>query len=80
MTGHSIYENIRHAYGTSTQNNNRYERAIYAVDWDCHFFADDEHYFIKGDMTFTTPSLDPFKITRDWRPCFVFADASMIYL
>ena len=77
MTLH-IFESIKEAFETSTQNYNRFAKKLDSIKWDSKFFADDEFYFIKGDMTFTTPSLDPFEVTRNWMPSAIFADGSYI--
>lgn len=73
-----LFETLQEAYETSTRNYNGFEAALKAVKWDETFYTDEEYYFCKGDFTFTTPSLDPFEITKDWRPAAVFSDRSQI--
>lgn len=75
MTLNLFYE-IKEAFETSTHNQNRFAKALESVKWDNTFFADGEHYFIKADMTLTTPSLDPFNMA--WKPAALFEDGSYI--
>ena len=79
MTELTIFNNLKEAYETSTHNFNRFEKAISSIAWDEKFEADGEFYFCLGAFTFTTPSLDPFKITRNWVPSAIFSDGSSIY-
>ncbi len=74
----NIFETLKEAFEISTLSNNRFLSALNSISWDCTFFADDEHYFCKGGFTFTTPSLDPFDITRNWMPAAFFTDGSFI--
>lgn len=74
----NTFYNLKEAYEVSTLNNNQFERALNSIEWDATFFADGEHYFVKDGFTFTTPSLNPFDITKDWKPSAIFADGSMI--
>jgi hypothetical protein len=72
----NLYYKIKEAYEISTHNTNYFKKALESIKWDNTFFADGEHYFIKADMTFTTPSLDPFNM--DWRPSALFEDGSFL--
>lgn len=72
----NIFDQLKEAYEVSTLNTNHFERVLNLIKWDNKFFTDGEHYFIKGDMTFTTPSLNPFEISKDWKPSAFFADGS----
>lgn len=76
MTAFEIFENLKEAYETSTHNCNKFANLINRIAWDSKFFADGELYFIKGELTFTTTSLDPFKV--EWKPSAIFADGSYI--
>lgn len=76
----NLIEKITNAYESSTLNNNLFKKVIESVKWDKTFFADCEYYFIKGTITFTTPSLNPFEITKTWRPSFLTSDGSIIEL
>lgn len=76
MTTLNIFYNIKEAFGASTHNCNRFAEALNAVKWDAQFEADNEYYFVKGDMTITTPSLDPFNM--DWEATAIFNDGSML--
>ena len=77
MTTLNIFYNIKEAFETSTHNNNRFADCIKSINWDNTFFADDEYYFVKGDMTFTTPSLDPFDMPWEASATF-FSDGSTL--
>ena len=76
MEAYNIFKKLENAYGASTQNCNRFLKAINSIHWDEKFQADGEYYFVKGNFTFTTPSLDPFKM--DWKPSAIFNDGSFI--
>ena len=67
-----IFEKLKNAYECSTHKANYFKQALESVKWDHTFFADEEYYFIKGDLTFTTPSLDPF--STEWAPSGMFTD------
>lgn len=71
-----IFYKLKNAYGVSTHNHNAFAQALQSIKWESEFYADGEYYFIKGDLTFTTPSLNPFKM--DWKPSALFADGSLI--
>ena len=72
----NIFYKLKNAFECSTQNNNLFEKALKSIKWDNTFFADDEYYFIKCDLTFTTPSLDPFNM--DWEASAIFTDGAVI--
>lgn len=76
MTTLNLYYKIKEAYETSTHNCNRFSELLNRINWDSSFFADEEFYFIKGDMTFTTPSLDPFAMK--WEASAIFTDGSVL--
>ena len=76
MTTLNIFETLKNAYETSTHNNNRFTAILSSIKCDSEFYAYGEYYFIKGDMTFTTPSLNPFNM--DWKPSALFNDVSYI--
>lgn len=78
MTTLNLFNNIKEAYELSTHNNNRFEDMLKAITWDSEFYADEEYYFIKGDMTFTTPSLNPFSMK--WEASAMFADGGVLLL
>ncbi len=73
--GHNLAYKIIDAFEISTMSDNRFARFLESADWAERFDADGEHYFIThdGDI-FTTPTLDPFEITRDWPAAFTFTD------
>lgn len=73
-----IFEAIKEAFETSTSSNNLFRKVIKSIKWDSEFFADGEFYFVKGGFCFTTPSVDPFKICKNWRPSAIFSDGSCI--
>ena len=76
MTTLNLFYNIKEAFETSTLNNNHFVQALNAVKWDAQFKADNEYYFVKGDMTITTPSLNPFNM--DWEASAIFNDGSVL--
>lgn len=76
MNEYHIFEALKEAYETSTQNNNHFLHTLDLMNWDSRFQADGELYFTKGAFLFTTPSLDPFKM--DWKPSAIFSDGSML--
>ena len=76
MTAFELFINLKNAYEVSTHNHNSFKQAIESVDWDDTFYADNEYYFIKGNMTLTTTSLNPFKV--EWPPEALFADGSLL--
>lgn len=76
MTTLNLYYNIKEAYETSTHNCNRFSNLLNCINWDSSFYADEEFYFIKGDMTLTTPSLDPFNMK--WEATAIFNDGSVL--
>ena len=53
---------------------NYFASALSKIAWDKTFEADGEHYFAKGNMIFTTPSIDPFQC--DWAPSMITSDGS----
>ncbi len=73
-----LFETLRNAFESSTLSNNRFLSALNSASWDKTFYADGEHYFCKGGFCFTTPSLNPFEITRNWMPSAMFSDGSCI--
>lgn len=76
MNAYEIYESLKNAYEASAQNCNRLLEEINRICWDDKFEADGEHYFCKDNLTFTTPSLEPFDMP--WKPSILFSDGSMI--
>lgn len=76
MTTLNLFFNIKEAYETSTNNKNHFAELLSSIKWDSEFYADNEYYFIKGDMTLTTPSLNPFNMS--WKPSAIFTDGSCI--
>ena len=73
-----LFETLKNAFESSTLSNNRFLSALNSASWDKKFYADGEHYFCKGGFCFTTPSLNPFEITRNWMPSAMFSDGSCI--
>ena len=68
----TLFEKLKEAYEISTHNNNRFLKLINSIKWDSKFYADGEHVFNKGSLSFATPSLDPFECTKDWKPSAIF--------
>ena len=73
-----IFETLKAAYDSSTPAHNRFREALESICWDSRFYADGEYYFVRGGFCFTTPSLDPFQIRRDWKPEAKFTDGAII--
>lgn len=73
-----IFEKLKNAYECSTLSNNLFEKALKSIKWDSTFFEDCEHYYCYGNMCFTTPSLNPFECTKEWKPSAIFNDGSYI--
>ena len=76
MTTLNLYYNIKEAFETSTHNCNRFADLLNSINWDATFSADGEHYFLKDDLTITTPSFDPFAMK--WEASAIFADGSVL--
>lgn len=76
MTAFEIFEYLKNSYEASTLNCNHFLATINCIDWEDKFQADGEYYFCKGNLTFTTPSLNPFRMP--WKPAALFSDGSMI--
>ena len=76
MTAFTLYETLKEAYETTTQNNNRFLSAISLVKWDDMFYADGEYYFLKGDLTITVEDTNPFK--EQWKPTAFFKDGCVL--
>lgn len=73
-----LFLKIKEAYETSTHNHNRFRELLNSVKWDNTFYAENEYYFLKDDMTFTTPSYDPFNIK--WKASAMWDDGSVVYI
>lgn len=78
MTTLNLFTTLKEAFNASTINNNCFAKKLLSIDWDYQYDADGEHHFVIGNMDFSTPSLDPFKMTRNWRPSAYFDDGSYI--
>lgn len=76
MTTSNLYYNIKEAFETSTHNCNRFSELLNRINWDSSFFADEEFYFIKDDLTICTPSLDPFAMK--WGASAIFKDGAVL--
>lgn len=76
MTELKLYETLKEAWETSTQNYNRFEEVINSINWTDTYEADGEMYFCKGKFTLTVENVDPFK--EAWKPEVMFSDHSMI--
>jgi hypothetical protein len=76
MKSLNLYYSIKEAFETSTHNCNRFSEALDSINWDSSFFADEEYYFIKDDLTICTPSLDPFNMK--WEASAIFTDGSVL--
>lgn len=70
-----LFTTLKNAYEVSTHNFNAFAEKLNQIKWDSKFFADGEYYFIKGEQTFTTPSLDPFNMP--WNPSMMWEDGTI---
>ena len=78
MTEIKLFETLKSSYEDSTPNHNRFKEALDAQEWDSTFCEDGEYYFCRDGFIFSTPSLNPFEITRNWLPSAIFSDGSYI--
>lgn len=78
MTAFELFTNLKTAYEVSTHKHNSFKQAIESVNWESTFYADNEFYFVKGDLTLTTTSLNPFEV--EYTPEVLFADGSLLTL
>lgn len=76
MTALDLFYELKNAYEVSTHNYNSFKQALDSVKWDYTFYADSEYYFVKGEFTLTTTSLNPFEV--EWSPEAIFADGSLL--
>ena len=76
MTALDLFYKLKNAYEVSTHNYNSFKQALDSVKWDYVFYADNEYYFVKGEFTLTTTSLNPFEV--EWSPEAIFADGSLL--
>lgn len=78
-----IIQSICNAWGSSTPNSNDFGQVLSSICWDCTYYAENEHYFIKGDLTFVTEHLNPFSQFKG-RPCFLgdkqLSDTGILYI
>ena len=61
----------------TSENGNSYLKFTLAVPRSSKN-ADGEYYFVKDNITFTTPSLNPFEVLRSWDMCLMASDGSML--
>ncbi len=73
-----LFYALKDAFEISTPAHNHFSDALKSVSWDAVFYADGEHHFYKSGFTFTTPSFDPFEVSRNWMPSAIFSDGSCI--
>lgn len=73
-----LRQKLEEAFGTSTKSYNRFKEFVTSLNWDYSFYADGEYYFVKDNITFTTPSLNPFEVLRSWDMCLMASDGSML--
>ena len=73
-----LFEQLEESFFFFFLEHNSFAEALDSVEWDARFYEDGEHYFVKGGLIFSTPSLDPFQITKDWMPSAVFSDGGQL--
>lgn len=76
MTEFELFESLKEAYETTTQNCNRFLNRINAIEWDDVFKADGETYFKKGGFSLTVENTNPFK--EAWKPTGFFSDGAVL--
>lgn len=78
MTQIAIINTIIDAFESSTHEFNAFKNVIEnVIHWENVFEADGEMYFThKSGLLLTTPSLDPFEITREWPAEMTLKDMS----
>ena len=77
MTQQDIINKLTDAFERSTKTDNAFREAVEGIVWANRFTADGELYFChESGLMLTTPSLDPFEITRDWPAEITLADMS----
>lgn len=69
-----LFEQLREAYGRTTRNHNYFKDTLDAIGWDSIFTADDEQYYVKGDMIVTVENTNPFE--EAYKPTVIFPDGS----
>lgn len=75
-----LFYKLKNAFDCSTISNNLFEKTIKSIKWTATYFADSEYYFVCNGGIFTTPSLNPFDISKDWRPSLLTKDGSLLEL
>ena len=74
----NLYNRISEAFGASTQNNNRFEKAVARVKWDAVFSGDGVTFYEKDGATLVAETLNPFGFTI--RPYFMATDGAIFEL
>lgn len=67
-----IFETLKEAYKTTTENNNRFLAALNSVEWDRTFQAFGHTFFVKGGFRVVVENTNPFK--QKWGPTVIFSD------
>lgn len=75
-----IIKELIEAYKASTKKDNLFEKKIKAIKWENHFEAEGEHYFELENVTFITPSFDPFECNEWSCPSAIIRGAHANYL
>lgn len=65
-----LIEKLNTAYGSTTPDDNKFERIINSIKWDETFEKDGEKYFLLGDLTLTVENLNPFE--ENWKPTVMY--------
>jgi len=77
MTQREIIDRIIEAFESSTHSHNAFSEAIESIEWANKFTADGELYFChESGLMLTTPSLDPFRVTKEWPAEMTLANMS----
>lgn len=59
---------------------NVFKRAIRRIRWDDVQRTEDEWVFRLGELTFTTPSLNPAECLHQWSPAVKLADGEWVFI
>ena len=50
-----LKQKLEEAFEKSKKSYNRFKEFVTSLNWDYSFYADGEYYFVKDNITFTTP-------------------------
>lgn len=71
-----LFSGLQNAFETS----NKFREVIRRIKWDSAKYIGDEWVFRLGNLTFTTPSLDPKECRNMWSPAVQLEDGKWMFL